>query len=77
MFRKAAKTMLVTTLTTSIAFLATSLSEIMPIKTFGYFATLLVLCNYVLILTNLPAIIIFREKRNMRKLAKNTGGLPL
>ena len=61
-YRKASKAMLVTTLTTIFAFLATGISEIMPISTFGFFAATLIGMNYLLVISYYPACVILREK---------------
>ena len=71
-YRKAAKAMLVTTLTTIFAFLATGISEIMPISTFGFFAATLIGMNYLLVISYYPACVILREKFcKKKKLANN------
>lgn len=41
-FRQASQTMLLTSLTSTMAFLSTSISEIMPLRSFGIFAALIV-----------------------------------
>ena len=57
-WRRAAKAMLVTSSTTAIAFFATGFSKIMPIRTFGYFAGIIVPMNFILVITLYPAFII-------------------
>jgi predicted RND superfamily exporter protein len=47
-YRVAAKQMLVTSLTSSVAFLSCTLSKLMPIRAFGIFATIVVLICYIL-----------------------------
>ena len=50
-FRQASRAMLVTSLTSSIAFLSCAMTPIMPLKAFGYFATILVpICFLITIL---------------------------
>ncbi|CAK0886088.1 unnamed protein product [Prorocentrum cordatum] len=44
-----------TSFTTAVAFLATAISPIMPIRTMGIFACLLVLSNYVFVITLTPS----------------------
>jgi len=60
-FKRAAKAMLVTSLTTTGAFFATSFSSIVPISAFGYFATIIVPLNYLLAIFVLPNYIMVRE----------------
>ena len=50
-----------TSLTTALAFLCMGISPIMPVKTFGIFAAMVVVCNYVMVLTLIPACMIFCE----------------
>jgi len=50
-FRRAAKMTLATSFTTFSAFMATGISKIMPIATFAYFASCVIICDYVLVLT--------------------------
>lgn len=57
-FRRASKAMLATSSTTSAAFLATGMSPIMPISSFGIFAGILIPVNYILVITFYPAIVI-------------------
>lgn len=45
-----------TSFTTGVAFLATAISPIMPIHTMGIFACLLVIVNYVFVITLTPAV---------------------
>lgn len=45
-----------TSFTTGVAFLATAISPIMPIRTMGIFACLLVIVNYVFVITLTPAV---------------------
>jgi protein dispatched 1 len=60
--RRSFVSVLVTSSTTSIAFLSNAFSQIMPIKSFGYFASIIIAVNFVLVLFILPVIIIFWEK---------------
>jgi len=58
-FRRAVRATAVTSGTTAAAFLATGVSEIMPIATFGYFAASLVVMAWILNLAFLPALVGF------------------
>ena len=60
-FRRASRATFVTSSTTSVAFMANFFSPIMPIASFGIYAALLVLANYLLIILLIPPIIIFWE----------------
>lgn len=60
-FRRAANAMLATSSTTSVCFLATGMSEIMPLASFGIFAGILVPVNYGLVITAFPIFIMFYE----------------
>lgn len=54
--------MFITSLTTVIAFLATAISVLLPIFTYGIFAAINIATNYVLIITLFPAFLVFREQ---------------
>ena len=54
--------MLVTSFTTASAFLATGFSDIMPIAAFGYFASILIVANYALVITMYPSVLILWER---------------
>ncbi len=56
-YKRAAGAMLTTSFTTSIAFIATAASDVMPISAFGYFAASCVIMNYVLVMTVFPALL--------------------
>ena len=60
-FRKSAKSMLVTSITTAVSFFATCISPIMPIMSFGLFSGLVIIVNYFLIIFVLPCIYLFNE----------------
>ena len=47
-----------TSLTTALAFLCLGLSPILPVWTFGIFAAMVVLCNYVMVLTMIPTCLL-------------------
>ena len=61
-YRKASVAMLLTSVTTFAAFMVTALSGVINIRVFGVFAATLVLVNYLLCITLLPALIIIHEK---------------
>ena len=61
-FVRALQSMMNTSLTTAVAFLATALSPIMPIHAFGIYAAICVLMNYALAMTMLPAVIIWHDE---------------
>eukprot|EP01084_Bolivina_argentea_P109911 196343_1 len=54
--------MLVTQTTTFFAFLATSVSPIMPISAFGIWAATVVAMNYVLVITVYPSVLVIHHK---------------
>ena len=60
-FRKAVSAMLVTSVTTAVSFVATCISPIMPIVSFGVFACIVVITNYFLIILIVPSIYLFYE----------------
>ena len=68
-YRRATYAMLVTTSTTAIAFLATSLSPIIPIASFGIWASIVVTVNYMCMLTYFPACLSWYFQ-NLRKYEK-------
>lgn len=53
--------MLITSATTVISFLATAISKLLPIRTYGIFAALNITTNYLLIITIFPAYLVLRE----------------
>jgi len=61
-WRRASKASFVTTFTTAVAFLANVFSKLMPIKTFGLFATIMVPMNYFLVIAVYPAVLIIHER---------------
>lgn len=66
-FKRAAKAMLATSSTTSAAFLATGLSSIMPISSFGFFAGILIPMNFLLVIFFFPTIVVIVEKHFKNK----------
>ncbi|KAK3088168.1 hypothetical protein FSP39_015614 [Pinctada imbricata] len=77
-YKRAAKTTFITSLTTSAAFLATSFSPLLPVKTFGIFSALLVSVNYLFDLIYFPtSVMLYSEKieplsRKLRRLCFKT-----
>lgn len=61
--RRSSKAILATSSTTAFAFLSNGFSTLMPVSAFGYFATVIVPVNYVLIVFYFPAFIIMYETR--------------
>ncbi|XP_070577306.1 protein dispatched homolog 1-like [Ptychodera flava] len=57
-YRHASVSMLVTSLTTAVAFFVNAFSSLLGVKTFGIFAGILVLMNYVTVVTFLPTVVI-------------------
>jgi len=60
--RKAAGTMLTTTLTTCICLVLTAVSTIPTVRAFGMFGSFLVLVNYLQVITWFPACVIWHER---------------
>eukprot|EP01083_Nonionella_stella_P126566 383151_1 len=60
-YARASKAMFITQVTTFFAFMATATSLIMPISAFGIWAATIVACNYILVVTLFPCIIILHE----------------
>lgn len=50
-----------TSFTTAIAFLTSAVSPVMPVASFGYFAALAILMNYLLVVTFFPAAVMVWE----------------
>ena len=61
-FKRAFKAILVTSSTTSVAFLANGLSDIVPIRAFGIFAAIIIPVNFVLIILIMPAIQLVHDR---------------
>ncbi len=77
-FSRTMDTVFNTSLTTALAFLCLGLSPIMPVRTFGIFAAMVVVCNYVMVLTMIPTCLIlcdgccFWPRRCVRKAASKS-----
>ena len=69
-FRRASKACLATSSTTAFAFLSNGFSTMMPVSAFGYFASLIVPVNYILIVFYWPAFLIVYEEHVQRLEAK-------
>jgi hypothetical protein len=52
-----------TSFTTTAAFLSTSVSKVMPMRTCGYYAALCIVMNYIFTLTLTPAALVIYHKR--------------
>lgn len=61
-FERASLMCLATTATTFSAFMATGISTIMPISTFGFFAGSVIFCNFVLLIGVYPSTLMVWEK---------------
>jgi protein dispatched 1 len=70
-FRRAFRAMAVTSSTTSVAFFSNLLSPLMPIKSFGLFAGVIIPVNFFLVITFLPSYIIIHEKNLIFKNVKH------
>ena len=62
-YKRAAYAMGATSSTTVVAFMATAVSPIMPIASFGIYAALGVFFNYVLVMTLFPCVLMVWHKR--------------
>ncbi|ELT95042.1 hypothetical protein CAPTEDRAFT_126822, partial [Capitella teleta] len=62
MLKHAALSMFVTSLTTSAAFFAGYVTHITALKCFALFSGIAVICNFVLMVTWIPATLVFHEK---------------
>ena len=60
-YHRTAQAVFNTSFTTATAFIATSMSPIMPISAFGYFSSLAILVNYIFVCSLTPAAIITRH----------------
>lgn len=66
---RSVKAMAVTSFTTALAFVFTAVSPVMPVGTLGYWASFLVLLQYVLVITMFPcAVIMWHRSLRPRKL---------
>jgi len=61
-FKRAFRAILVTSSTTAVAFLANGLSEIRPIRAFGFFAAILIPVNFVIIILVIPSVQLVHDR---------------
>ena len=57
------KAMLITSITTATSFAAICISPVAPLRTLGIFASLVVMCNFVLCVTWFPAVVLICTRR--------------
>jgi len=62
-YRRATYSMGVTSATTTIAFMATAISPIMPISSFGLWAASGIVMNYIFVITIFPAILVMHQRK--------------
>eukprot|EP00039_Didymoeca_costata_P008447 m.112212 g.112212 ORF g.112212 m.112212 type:complete len:1026 (+) comp14086_c0_seq4:217-3294(+) len=62
-YRRSAWAMLVTSLTTSGAFLMNLTSSVPPIQIFGFFTAFMVITNYLMVISYYPALVIFWSEK--------------
>ncbi|CAH1800481.1 unnamed protein product [Owenia fusiformis] len=60
-YRRAAKAMFFTSITTSVAFLANGLSPLLCINSFGIFSGILILVNYISVIVFFPTVVIIHD----------------
>jgi len=51
----------VTSFTTSAAFCANATTKIISVKCFGLYAGIVILCDYILMITYLPAVVVYYD----------------
>ena len=62
-YRRSGLTMLITSATTIAAFLCTTLSPLASTRSFGIFAALVILCDYVLVMTFFCTTVVIYHQR--------------
>lgn len=62
-WKRALRACAVTSSTTCVAFLANTLSPLMPIQSFGIYAAILIPANYFIIVMLFPAAVIYQEEK--------------
>lgn len=72
--RRACRGIFVTSFTTAFAFVATSLSEVIPIRTFGTFSATLVVVDFALTLTLFPAFLLMHHRLTKQTWYKRAAG---
>ncbi|XP_074657388.1 protein dispatched homolog 1-like [Tubulanus polymorphus] len=60
-YRRSSATMLITSLTTMIAFLASAFSPLLAVQTFGIFSGILIFANYCSVILFLPTVVTLHE----------------
>jgi len=60
-FRRAQKSIFVTSTTTCVAFLSNAFSEQVPIRAFGIFASIIVPVNYIMVIFMMPSAVMIHE----------------
>jgi predicted RND superfamily exporter protein len=60
-FRRAFNAMIVTSSTTSVAFLANLFGDLMPLKCFGIYAAIIIPVNFLMVVLIFPAIVTISE----------------
>ena len=66
-FRRATRAMAVTSSTTSVAMLANFFGDIMPVKSFGVFAGVIVPVNFLLVVMFYPSAVTLYERHVKKK----------
>ena len=74
-FKHASLSIFVTSLSTASAFLANMVSEITSIRCFGLFSALCIICNFVFMITWVPAVIVLMDKINQFIWKKMNSGI--
>ncbi|XP_076442540.1 protein dispatched homolog 1-like [Babylonia areolata] len=73
-YRKSTLSMFVTSLTTMLAFLVSAISPLLAISSFGVFAAILVVIDYISVITFFPTIVVFYhlhfENKNLLRCCK-------
>ena len=62
-FKRATKAIAVTASTTSVAFAANGFSPIIPIRSFGIYAAIIVLVNYMMVVMIMPSVQMIYERK--------------
>jgi predicted RND superfamily exporter protein len=63
-FNRASKAMLITSVTTAVAFVANVVSPCAPLRLFGIFMAILVMVDYIFVITMFPAVIVIFHKEH-------------
>ena len=66
-YRRAATAMLITSFTTMAAFIATAISPLAQVRSFGAFAALVILTDYILVITWFPACVVLYHRHIERR----------